>query len=550
MQEFEKQKLEIKKELATARSRIHISSDLWTSPNRLPVVGIVAHYLDKNLKVQNHLIGMRRVSGTHSGENIAEAMIPVLQEMGVVFRLGYFIGDNHDANATCLRAICRRLRPDIKDPDSRRVRCLGHILNLAAKAFLFGKDADAFEDATNSKREKGHIAELRKEWRKKGPVGKFHNSILHIRASPQRQEEFAELLVGIIEKDLEGKFNACGLHYLHSILITCPELTVIVDNDTRWNSTYLSIVRGLKLKRKIMAYSHNNRADLGADFLTEDDWKALEDIAQCLEPFYISTLDLQGKAKQASHGAIWEALPAMEGILGHLEKLKTSIPKSNKPLTEAVMNSWSKLRKYYELTDNSHSVYAAATLFYPCLRMTHFNRTWTGELKEWIPVMRENVEKKWRDEYLKPAEAKANAAKAAELAKAAAAGLPAPVPSPPEKSVFSFRYWRMESKEEEKKSEFESYVDVTDLTKETKSFNPIAWWQSVAEDFPTLHLYALDTLCCPAMSTECERAFSSAKKLLAPERNALSMDIIEACECLKTWWKNDLLEQQERKRKR
>ena len=215
MQEFEKQKLEIKKELATARSRIHISSDLWTSPNRLPVVGIVAHYLDKNLKVQNHLIGMRRVSGTHSGENIAEAMIPVLQEMGVVLRLGYFIGDNHDANATCLRAICRRLRPDIKDPDSRRVRCLGHILNLAAKAFLFGKDADAFEDATNSKREKGHIAELRKEWRKKGPVGKFHNSILHIRASPQRQEEFAELLVGIIEKDLEGKFNACGLHYLH-----------------------------------------------------------------------------------------------------------------------------------------------------------------------------------------------------------------------------------------------------------------------------------------------------------------------------------------------
>jgi len=96
----------------------------------------------------------------------------------------------------------------------------------------------------------------------------------------------------------------------------------------------------------------------------------------------------------------------------------------------------------------------------------------------------------------------------------------------------------MESKEEEKKSEFESYVDVTDPIKETKSFDPIAWWQSVAEDFPTLHLYALDTLSCPAMSTECERAFSSAKKLLVPERNALSMDIIEACECLKTWWKN------------
>ena len=35
--------------------------------------------------------------------------------------------------------------------------------------------------------------------------------------------------------------------------------------------------------------------------------------------------------------------------------------------------------------------------------------------------------------------------------------------------------------------------------------------------------------CRQSMSTECERVFSSAKKLLTPERNALSEDIIEAC---------------------
>ena len=83
--------------------------------------------------------------------------------MGIVFRFGYFIGDNHDANTICLRVICRRLHPDIKDPDSRRVRCLGYILNLVAKVFLFGKDADAFEDATNLTCKKGYIIELRKE---------------------------------------------------------------------------------------------------------------------------------------------------------------------------------------------------------------------------------------------------------------------------------------------------------------------------------------------------------------------------------------------------
>jgi serine/threonine protein kinase len=56
--------------------------------------------------------------------------------------------------------------------------------------------------------------------------------------------------------------------------------------------------------------------------------------------------------------------------------------------------------------------------------------------------------------------------------------------------------------------------------------------------------YALDTLSCPAMSTECERVFSSAKKPITPERNQLGEDIIEACECLKAWWTNSLIEQQ------
>jgi hypothetical protein len=72
--------------------------------------------------------------------------------MDVVDRLGFFIGDNTSVNDTAIRVILGQLRPDIKEPDSRRVRCLGHIINLAAKAFLFGKDADAFEEESRTKK--------------------------------------------------------------------------------------------------------------------------------------------------------------------------------------------------------------------------------------------------------------------------------------------------------------------------------------------------------------------------------------------------------------
>ena len=47
------------------------------------------------------------------------------------------------------------------------------------------------------------------------------------------------------------------------------------------------------------------------------------------------------------------------------------------------------------------------------------------------------------------------------------------------------------------------------------------------------------------MSAECERVFSSTKKLITPERNRLSEESIEASECLKNWWDRGLITQQE-----
>ena len=47
------------------------------------------------------------------------------------------------------------------------------------------------------------------------------------------------------------------------------------------------------------------------------------------------------------------------------------------------------------------------------------------------------------------------------------------------------------------------------------------------------------------MLVECERVFSSIKKLITPERNRLSKGSIEASECLKNWWDCRLITQQE-----
>jgi hypothetical protein len=51
-------------------------------------------------------------------------------------------------------------------------------------------------------------------------------------------------------------------------------------------------------------------------------------------------------------------------------------------------------------------------------------------------------------------------------------------------------------------------------------------------------------------SAEYERVFSSVKKMATTERNRLSEDIIQACECLEAWWDNGSTEWRRRRRRR
>src|SRR5256885_9617193 len=73
------------------------------------------------------------------------------------------------------------------------------------------------------------------------------------------------------------------------------------------------------------------------------------------------------------------------------------------------------------------------------------------------------------------------------------------------------------------KDDFRAYtggdpIKVTSL----EVHNPISWWRDHQWLYPTLSLWAFDTLAIPAMSSKCERVFSSAKKLLTPERKCPS----------------------------
>jgi hypothetical protein len=74
---------------------------------------VVAYFINKDLRNRSILIGLSRVKGCYSGENIAEAVIVVLLKMIDVSKLGYFCTDNATTNDVAIKIVCQRLRPDI-----------------------------------------------------------------------------------------------------------------------------------------------------------------------------------------------------------------------------------------------------------------------------------------------------------------------------------------------------------------------------------------------------------------------------------------------------
>jgi hypothetical protein len=102
--------------LRKARTKIHISCDLWTSPNLKAILGITAQFINEGGILQSLVLGIKEVVGEHTGENMAQYVIEVLKDYGIVHNLGYFTMDNALDNDTMMTALSLILRREFRTP--------------------------------------------------------------------------------------------------------------------------------------------------------------------------------------------------------------------------------------------------------------------------------------------------------------------------------------------------------------------------------------------------------------------------------------------------
>jgi hypothetical protein len=524
IESFHQSRKQVKDLLATSRSRINLSFDLWTSSNGLSLVGVVAHFVDYQGHLRTALLGLPRLLGSHSGENMANCIRAVIDEYEVGPNLGCFMMDNAGDNDTCIMEL-KRYFPTI-DEKEHRLRCAGHIFNLVTKAILFGKGVSKWQRKLLGASDD----ESFRLWREKGPIGRLHNFVKFIGRSDQRRTEFAALQVA----QAAAKGEKIFIYQL------------ISDGGVRWNSTYAMIKRGLKLRDAIDLYykrykgpSSSTEYDISQDELSPEDWAILQRFCNLLRPFKEMTKRIEGNANKAgyegSQGAVWEVLESMDFLSSKLEALAASV--KHEPadyFTVGIETGWSKLQKYYTLTDQS-AIYRAAIVLHPASKEFYFEEKWAKH-PNWIRGMRTAV----RGLYQKYVDADGAASRQADEETEEEEASSEVVTE-----FESFR--RISDKFKPKKkprlqNEYDRYTEDFPDQKDKLVDNPLAWWNREAWKYPILSKMAYDLFSIPGMSSECERVFSQAKKLVTDERNRLGPATIEADECLKNWINSGLLE--------
>ncbi|KAJ9419589.1 hypothetical protein QL093DRAFT_2118154 [Fusarium oxysporum] len=104
LQEFEEHTRMLKDEMNKALSKVHTSFDMWTSPNGIAMLSVIAYYVDIAGTPQVRLISLEKLSGSHGGENQAILMAKVIRKYGLEKKIGFFTADNADPCDTFLLA--------------------------------------------------------------------------------------------------------------------------------------------------------------------------------------------------------------------------------------------------------------------------------------------------------------------------------------------------------------------------------------------------------------------------------------------------------------
>ena len=286
--------------------------------------------------------------------------------------------------------------------------------------------------------------------------------------------------------------------------IVPSDLQVILDVDTRWNSTFAMLERAKRLRVPLTTFAASDKTqnfELGAE-----DWKRLDNIISLLKPLD----DMTNFLSKSNFPSLSTVIPSYVGCMEETRK----VANDNASLSRAQIAIENKLDLYYQAVLKK-SVYATSTTLDPRFKHSYFKGR-----KDAAAIKKQFL--KDAEPYSKYSEKEADKVASANSHK---------VPPSPSWINRIFKKSKQSSLEEEVKAYLAEPISA-------EYIDPVTFWKSRQDRFPCLSTMAKVYFSVPATSTPSERCFSGGRLICHHTRGSLSSTKLSALMCLNSWLKN------------
>lgn len=90
----------LQEQLLSARSKIHLTTDSWTSPNKLEFQAVTCHFIDDEGILKKAVLCLSELLRGHAGSEVSHIILDTVQSFDLMDKVGYITSDNASANTS------------------------------------------------------------------------------------------------------------------------------------------------------------------------------------------------------------------------------------------------------------------------------------------------------------------------------------------------------------------------------------------------------------------------------------------------------------------
>ncbi|KAF2318088.1 hypothetical protein GH714_041429 [Hevea brasiliensis] len=469
--------------------RVSLTTDTWTSLQRINYMCITAHFIDNDWKLHKKIINFCPIT-SHKGDAIGRAIETCLLEWGLdkIFTITVDNASSNDIAISYLKKKLANWGVTVSNSDYLHMRCMAHIVNLVVM--------DGLKDVGES-------------------VLKVRNAVRYIRSSPARLKKFKEC---VEYEKIDGKSSLC------------------LDVPTRWNSTYLMLNIAQKYERAFERYESQEpmfRLELGENGVPDfHDWSECRKMAEMLSHFYELTLRISG-SRYITSNMFFGEISDLAFILNQW------VDSTNVEVKNMGDRMKKKFDKYWGDIDKMNKLIYFATVLDPRDKFEYMEFQFCqmhGEEKgeqlfQKVKSSLIDLFNEYKKMYQTDCEQISD-----NTSSQLSSGSGSIINLKPK--LYLKHHYKKQKLEKngglDSKTELEVYLNEA-IQEDKEDFDLLKWWKINSERFPILGKMARDILAVPVSTVASENAFSTGGRVLDPFRSSLTPRIVEALICAQDW---------------